>query len=147
MTRNSDRLQWKSVIASFVVAISLLVAGPLFAQDEDADIAADEDSADLGKLKITGSRISRTDVEGPSPIVIVTREDIEKRGFSTVYQALENLPQNTGTLQGEQYTNSFTPNAQSLSLRSPRRRTHAGIVERPPGCRLPAAIQFAEQLF
>lgn len=117
MTRKSDRSQWKSVIACFAVAISLFVAEPLLAQEQN-DAAEEGDSADLGKLKITGSRISRTDVEGPSPIVVVTREDIEKRGYSTVYQALENLPQNTGTLQGEQFTNSFTPNAQSLSLRS-----------------------------
>jgi outer membrane receptor protein involved in Fe transport len=117
MTRNSDRSQWKSVIASFAVAISLLIAGPLLAQDA-ADEATDEDSADLGRLEVTGTRIKRLDVEGPSPIVVVTREDIEARGFATVYEALEELPQNTGTLQGEQFTNTFTPNAQSLSLRS-----------------------------
>ena len=118
MTRNSDQSRWQSVIASFAVAISLLIAGPLFAQDNTADEATDEDSADLGKLEVTGSRIRRLDVEGPSPLVIVTREDIEARGFSTVYEALENLPQNTGPLQNEQYTNQFTPNAQFLSLRS-----------------------------
>jgi outer membrane receptor protein involved in Fe transport len=102
------------VIASFAVAVSLLFTVPLLAQDEETD----EDSADLGRLEVTGSRIKRLDVEGPSPIVVVTREDIEARGFATVYDALEELPQNTGPLNTEEYTNQFTANAQFLSLRS-----------------------------
>jgi outer membrane receptor protein involved in Fe transport len=98
--------------------MSLLFASPLFAQDADEDETTAQESTDLGKLEITGSRIRRLDVEGASPIVVVTRDDIEQKGFSTVYEALENLTQNTGTLQNEQFTNQFTPNAQSLSLRS-----------------------------
>jgi len=122
MNRYSDTLQLKSVLACITSAACLFFAAPLLAQDEDAataqDAATEQDAAELGKLEVTGSRIKRLDIEGPSPIVVVTRDDIEKRGFTTVYEALEHLTQNTGTLQGEQFTNSFTPNAQSLSLRS-----------------------------
>jgi outer membrane receptor protein involved in Fe transport len=122
MTNFSDTLQLKSALACITSAACLFIAAPLLAQDQDAataqDAATEQDPAELGKLEVTGSRIRRLDVEGPSPIVIVTREDIVDRGFATVYEALENLTQNTGTLQGEQFTNSFTPNAQSLSLRS-----------------------------
>lgn len=118
MNRYADKLQWKSALAATAAAVSLLFTAPLYAQDEDDDESAADEATDLGKLQITGSRIRRLDVEGASPIVVVTRDDIEKKGFGTVYEALENLTQNTGTLQGEAYTNSFTPNAQSLSLRS-----------------------------
>ena len=110
----------RQILAS-VFAISALAIGGLALAQDDADAdegRSDGDAADLGKLEVTGSRIRRIDLEGPSPIVVLDREDIEAQGFATVYEALENLPQNTGTLQGEQYTNSFTPNAQSLSLRS-----------------------------
>ena len=122
MNRHSDTPQLKSVLACITTAVCLFFAASLLAQDEDAataqDVATEQDAAELGKLEVTGSRIRRLDVEGPSPIVVVTRDDIEKRGFTTVYEALEHLTQNTGTLQGEQFTNTFTPNAQSLSLRS-----------------------------
>lgn len=119
MTYTSGTASLREFLALGAAIFSLTIAGPLWAQDdqEESDAAA-EDSADLGRLEVTGSRISRVDVEGPSPIVVVTREDIEARGFGTVYEALENLPQNTGWLQSEQYTNQFTPNAQALSLRS-----------------------------
>ncbi len=122
MNRYSDTPQLKSLLACITTAACLFLAAPLLAQDEDAAAAegeaTEQDAAELGKLEVTGSRIKRLDIEGPSPIVVVTRDDIEKRGFATVYEALEHLTQNTGTLQGEQFTNTFTPNAQSLSLRS-----------------------------
>ena len=119
MNRTLDWSQSKSVFACSTAVIALLFSAPIFAQEDDvADEAQRQEAADLGKLEITGSRIKRTDVEGPSPIVIMTRDDIQKRGFSSVYEALEHLTQNTGTLQGEGFTNTFTMNAQSLSLRS-----------------------------
>jgi outer membrane receptor protein involved in Fe transport len=117
MNRYADKLRWKSALAA-TAAVSLLFTAPLYAQDEDADETAAEEATDLGKLQITGSRIRRLEVEGPSPIVVVTRDEIEERGFSTVFEALENLTQNTGTVQNESFTNNFTANAQSLSLRS-----------------------------
>ncbi len=121
MNRSIDWLQSKSVCACVTAVTALIFATPTLAQDEDqaaGDGPETQGAADLGKLEITGSRISRTDVEGPSPVVVITREDIEKRGFSTVYEALENLTQNTGTIQTEAFTNQFTPNAQSLNLRN-----------------------------
>jgi iron complex outermembrane receptor protein len=121
MNRSTGWLQLKSVFACVIAATTLIFATPTLAQDEGqaaGDGAETQGAADLGNLEITGSRISRTDAEGPSPVVVITREDMEKRGFSTVYEALENLTQNTGTLQGESFTNSFTANAQSLSLRN-----------------------------
>jgi iron complex outermembrane recepter protein len=36
------------------------------------------------KLEVTGSYIRRTDVEGPSPVITIDREKIEKSGFNTV---------------------------------------------------------------
>ena len=125
MRKQLQTPQWRVLLAMLGGGFGLLFSASLLAQEGDeatesvetAD-ATEADAADLGKLEVTGSRIRRLDVEGPSPIVVVSREDIEARGFGTVYQALENLTQNTGTLQGESYTNSFTPNAESLSLRS-----------------------------
>jgi len=118
MDKYCSSSQRKAVIAC-VAASSILFSSQVFAQDEEVvDEAVAEDSTDLGKLKVTGSRIRRLDVEGPSPIVVVTRDEIEERGFSSVYEALENLTQNTGTLQHESFTNRFTPNAQALNLRN-----------------------------
>lgn len=110
MTAKPAWAKWISALGTVAIASNIGFAQTSFAQEEGA--------AELGDLRITGSRLKQLDVEGPSPVVVITRGEMEERGFATVYEALENLTQNTGALQGEQYTNSFTPNAQDLSLRN-----------------------------
>ena len=72
---------------------------------------------EIEKIEVTGSRIKRTEIEGPSPIVVLTAEDISDKGFSNMYEAIQNLTAGTGTNQGQGYTNSFTPNAETVNLR------------------------------
>ena len=40
------------------------------------------------KLQVTGSHIRRSDIEGPSPVIVIDREKIEASGFNTVGQLL-----------------------------------------------------------
>lgn len=55
-------------------------------------VAQDEDMAELERVEVTGSRIKRTDIEGPNPVFVMQREDIEATGLVTVGEILENLP-------------------------------------------------------
>ncbi|MCH8930305.1 MAG: TonB-dependent receptor [Proteobacteria bacterium] len=48
----------------------------------------DEDVAEQGLIEVTGSRIKRVDVEGPSPVAIITRADIENSGDISVADVL-----------------------------------------------------------
>ncbi|QBY05320.1 TonB-dependent receptor [Thalassotalea sp. HSM 43] len=52
--------------------------------------AADEASAeeDVERIEVTGSRIKRTDLEGASPVTVMTAEDIKVEGNFTVADAL-----------------------------------------------------------
>src|SRR5690606_12139529 len=92
-------------------------------QDQDQDQATTDqsttatDAQTLNKVIVTGSRISRTEIEGPAPVTIITAEDLEQQGFSTVYDALNTLTQFTGSVQNELTQNGFTPNASFLNLR------------------------------
>ena len=45
--------------------------------------AVQQGDEDVEKIKVTGSRITRIDVEGPSPLVIYNKEDIENSGYSS----------------------------------------------------------------
>jgi outer membrane receptor protein involved in Fe transport len=58
--------------------------------------ADDSDSVELTKVSVTGSRIKRTDIEGPQPLVVITSDDIDQGGFLSVYEAVAALSQNTG---------------------------------------------------
>lgn len=42
----------------------------------------------IEKLEVTGSHIRRTDVEGPSPVLTIDRQQIEKSGFNDVGEIL-----------------------------------------------------------
>jgi outer membrane receptor protein involved in Fe transport len=101
------------------LALSAALAGSAFAQDNnDADEEEDSDStAEVEKLEVTGSRIKRNELEGASPIQVLTSEQIEAEGFSTVYDALNSLTQQTGGVQNELTQSGFTPNANVIDLR------------------------------
>lgn len=71
----------------------------------------------LEKVTVTGSRIPRAQVEGPSPVNVITREEIAARGYRNVYDAIASQTQNTGMTQGEDYGNTFQPAASALNLR------------------------------
>lgn len=51
------------------------------------------ESTALDTVEVTGSRIRRADYETAQPVLVVTREDIEKTGLLSVGDILQNLPQ------------------------------------------------------
>ena len=68
------------------------------AEVSDDEESEDEDVTDVGKVTVTGSRIKRIDIEGATPITVITRTDIDQAGYGTVYEAVSNLTQNIGEL-------------------------------------------------
>ncbi|MDJ0806390.1 MAG: Plug domain-containing protein, partial [Gammaproteobacteria bacterium] len=79
--------------------------------------AEDEDPAALEKVEVTGSHIKRVDIEGPSPVLVIDRDDIDATGASTVADVLRNITSNTGPSFDEKFTNSFAPGSSGLSMR------------------------------
>lgn len=75
------------------------------------------DSEKVVKVAVTGSRISKAEKDGPTSVTVITAADIEKQGFSNAFDALNNLTQNTGFVQGADFGNTFTPAANAISLR------------------------------
>ena len=71
----------------------------------------------LQEVVVTGSRIPRSQIEGPAPVVTITAQDIQRRGFTDVPDLMTSLTQNLGALDNNQYTNGFSPGAQAVDLR------------------------------
>jgi outer membrane receptor protein involved in Fe transport len=76
-----------------------------------------QDEVELSKVSVTGSRIKRSQTEGPQPLVVMTAEMIEKGGFISVYDAVASAAANTGDFQGDIASGGFTPGANTISLR------------------------------
>ena len=58
----------------------------------------DEPLGSLEKVVVTGSRLTRTDTETPSPVQVITREEIARSGAASLTEVLQQLPaSNLGT--------------------------------------------------
>ncbi|WP_341503569.1 TonB-dependent receptor [Gallaecimonas sp. GXIMD4217] len=82
-----------------------------------AAFAADEGAEDVERIEVTGSRIKRTDLEGASPVVVISSEDIEAGGYNSVQEVLGSLTQNSGGSLSTQEIHGFTPAASGVNLR------------------------------
>ncbi|MYN46460.1 TonB-dependent receptor [Pseudoduganella sp. FT93W] len=94
-------------LAAGAIALLCSVAGQVEAQE----------AANPPSVLVTGSRIPRASLEGPSPVTVLTGDEISKQGYRNVFDALSNQTQNSGFTQGADYGNTFTPSANAISLR------------------------------
>jgi outer membrane receptor protein involved in Fe transport len=88
------------------------------AQPVEAQPAASGEATTLDNVVVTGSRIRRSEVEGPAPVTIISSEQIRKEGFTTVYEALGSLTEVTGNVQNDYDWGQSSVNASPLNLRN-----------------------------
>ena len=78
---------------------------------------AQDDEGELAPVVITGSNIPTVELEGPSPVVTIDREEINRSSAETVGELLRRLPQNNSGSYDEKFQNSFAPGSSGVSLR------------------------------
>jgi len=84
MTLKTNKLR-DAISFALVGTTALAASGVAFAQEEN------KDAGQLDTVVVTGSRIPRAELENEQPIITVSREQIEKQGFSSVADILQNL--------------------------------------------------------
>ena len=113
---NIHRLtSWKETLRLSSVLVALLSAvfvPATFGQDSGSD----ENLEELEGFVVTGSLIRRTDLEGPAPVLSISREDIETAGFQQISDLIRTLPMNTGTTEADA-TASFAADGAYANLR------------------------------
>ncbi|MCS6997264.1 MAG: TonB-dependent receptor [Casimicrobiaceae bacterium] len=84
-----------------------------------AGSALAQEAQRVERIEITGTNIKRIDAEGPLPVVIIKREDIENSGKTTVNDILSTLTVVSGGSFSEATNagNTFAPGTASVSLR------------------------------
>ena len=121
MQATNSRLQRSRLSSALIAALLMPVAGVAFAQNTGSSDAerADQAATNLDKVTVVGSRIKRAEVEGPAPVTVISRADIEREGFQSVGDMLQTLSQNTtSSFTGDLGVTGFTPNAQVINLRN-----------------------------
>ena len=72
-------------------------------------------TAELEKVVVTGSRIARAEIEGPTPVTVLTADTIKAQGFTTVYEVMNSLTQSFRAETPPSW-GSTTVNARQLNL-------------------------------
>jgi len=84
--RNSRRAMRVGMLPAGI-AIALI---PAFASAQEAT-AETSSTTTLDRLEVTGSRIRTVDTETQQPVLTISRDDIEKQGFKSVVDILQNV--------------------------------------------------------
>lgn len=77
----------------FQLSLCALALSAFYSPQSAAQAEASENEAEADeRIQVTGSRINRTDLEGASPVDVISRDEIEASGFSNLQQLLERNP-------------------------------------------------------
>ena len=92
-------------------------SAPATATPPPASNASTQKAVDLDKVVVTGSRIPRSEIEGPAPVVIVTSEKIKAQGYQTFNEFAQSIPQ-AGVSETAPSWGASSVNARQLNLRN-----------------------------
>jgi len=100
------------------IAGALVAAAPAGAADAGGPARGGPQSdATLETIVVTGSYIRRTDTESPSPVDVITADDILKRGMTNIADVIHSLSSdNSGTLT-QNFSGAMAGGASGVSLR------------------------------
>ncbi len=109
-TQNQRRATRRLVLCACVTsALATTAAAPAaFAQ---------EAATNLDRITVTGSNIPRTNTETPSPVQVVTRQEIDRTGKSTVAEYLQTLTSDGAGSIPKSFGNGFAGGGAGISLR------------------------------
>ncbi|MDQ2823015.1 MAG: TonB-dependent receptor [Pseudomonadota bacterium] len=91
-------------------ALSMAAISPAMAQTTSAEPAPQ-------RVVVTGSLISRTDIETAAPVQVITAQDIQRSGKTSVAELLSDLAANGAGTLGTGFSGAFANGASGVSLR------------------------------
>jgi iron complex outermembrane recepter protein len=100
------------LVRSLAVAFggaAVVAAMPAMAQQQSGE--------NVQRVVVTGSLISRADKETPSPVQVLTSEDMAKTGFTSVAEVLSNLASNGQGALASGFSGAFANGGAGVSLR------------------------------
>ena len=110
-----DEPETEAVVEESVESTPVATEGDSSGDGESSE--SEEGVVTLEKVTVTGSRIKRSQVEGASPLIVITKQDMKDNGYRNLTEALQSLPIANAATQNESLVNTFTPNANELDLR------------------------------
>ncbi|MEL1263326.1 TonB-dependent receptor [Pseudoxanthomonas putridarboris] len=97
--------------------LALAIALALVSSFAAAQTAPDSEGKTLATVVVTGSNIKRSDSEGPNPVQVIDRQQLERSGKQTVADVLRSISANTGNAYNETYNNGWAAGSAGIGLR------------------------------
>ena len=106
------------IMRRVLVVGAAAVGGIVAAQIASAQTApSGQSDTELQTVVVTGSHIRRTDTETPSPVQVITADEMKESGFTTVQQLLTSLTANSQGTLSQSFTGAFATGAAGIALR------------------------------
>ena len=79
---------WRAVLrVGKLPAVIAIALTPGFASAQEGD----KDATNLDRIEVTGSRIRQASIETANPVIMMTREQIQKQGFTSIGDIVQNI--------------------------------------------------------
>ena len=112
-----SRLSSRTVPATLVAtAIAGILSTTAHAQQAPST-SADENKPEIATVTITGSLLKRADVETPSPVQVISSQDLLDSGYTNISDVLRNLSANGQGALGQSFGQAFASGGSGIALR------------------------------
>ena len=82
-----------------------------------ASSTTDESKPEIATVTITGSLLKRTDVETPSPVQVISSQDLLDSGYTNLSDVMRNLTANGQGALGQSFGQAFASGGSGIALR------------------------------
>src|SRR5579863_6373757 len=105
----------RSIRRALAVCAVTVASGAVAVHAQEQAQATSEQT--LQTVVVTGSIIKRTDFETPSPVQVMTAEDLQQSGYTSVSDVLRNLAANGAGTLSQSFGGAFAAGSSGVALR------------------------------
>ncbi len=119
MTRNKLALSLAGLLLAPIAGTAFAQSAPATPQDPSQNQSAPSQSntKQLQTITVTGSALPRVDTETPSPVTVISAQDIARSGFTTISDVVRSVSaDNSGSIPNA-FSNGFAAGASGVALR------------------------------
>ncbi|RDS83964.1 TonB-dependent receptor [Dyella psychrodurans] len=119
MTRNKLALSLAGLLLAPIAGTAFAQTTPAASQDQSQSqpAASQSNTKQLQTITVTGSALPRVDTETPSPVTVITAQDIARTGFTTVSDVVRSISaDNSGSIPNSFYA-GFAAGSSGVALR------------------------------
>jgi iron complex outermembrane receptor protein len=107
----------RALVAAFGGTAALWSPALLYAQDNGTPPAQAGDQDQVQRVTVTGTNIRRTDAETPSPVQVLSADDIKQSGFTSIQEVLQSISANGQGTLSQGFSGAFASGASGIALR------------------------------